>query len=261
MFDRSSPALDWSHIETSPGLLISVRDAEEAATALAAGADVIDVKEPDRGSLGAADYETIQAVVSKVAGIRPVTAALGELADLIDGRPPQFAASKLDGVSLFKIGLAQCGRDRRWREKWRQTISHLARSPRTDGAPGPVAVAYADWKIAEAPNPVDVLQTAAEIGCPALLVDTWNKSHGTLFDSWDVEALREFVDDVHRRSMRIVLAGSLRRESVSLAVALQPDLIAVRGAACRGDRHGIVCGDCVREIKRMLGNYRTVALP
>ena len=38
-----------------PGLLVSVRSADEAIAALAGGADVIDVKEPNRGALGAAD--------------------------------------------------------------------------------------------------------------------------------------------------------------------------------------------------------------
>ncbi len=36
-------------------LLVSVRSAAEAEIALSAGADLIDVKEPSRGSLGAAD--------------------------------------------------------------------------------------------------------------------------------------------------------------------------------------------------------------
>ena len=36
----------------APGLLVSVRSAAEAATALAGGADLIDVKEPSRGPLG-----------------------------------------------------------------------------------------------------------------------------------------------------------------------------------------------------------------
>ena len=34
-------------------LLVSVRSAVEVAPALAGGADIIDAKEPDRGSLGA----------------------------------------------------------------------------------------------------------------------------------------------------------------------------------------------------------------
>ena len=59
-------------ISNSPGLLVSVRSAAEAITALEAGADVIDVKEPSRGALGAADCETIAAVVRAVAGRAPL---------------------------------------------------------------------------------------------------------------------------------------------------------------------------------------------
>src|SRR5207244_7336185 len=40
---------------TMTGLLVSVRSAAEAETALAGGADVVDVKEPRRGALGPAD--------------------------------------------------------------------------------------------------------------------------------------------------------------------------------------------------------------
>ena len=43
------------------GLLVSVRSADEARTALAGGATVIDVKEPERGPLGRADPATWRA--------------------------------------------------------------------------------------------------------------------------------------------------------------------------------------------------------
>ena len=51
-----------------PQLLVSVRDATEAAAALHGGAGLIDVKEPARGPLGRADAATIAAVVQTVAG-------------------------------------------------------------------------------------------------------------------------------------------------------------------------------------------------
>ncbi len=66
-------------MKESVGLLVSVRDAAEAAASLAGGADLIDVKEPARGPLGRADAATIAAVVQAVGGRVPVSAALGEL--------------------------------------------------------------------------------------------------------------------------------------------------------------------------------------
>ncbi|MES1213307.1 MAG: (5-formylfuran-3-yl)methyl phosphate synthase, partial [Singulisphaera sp.] len=48
------------------GLLVSVRDANEARDALLGGADLIDLKEPTRGSLGRVDSAMIGEVVAQV---------------------------------------------------------------------------------------------------------------------------------------------------------------------------------------------------
>ena len=92
----------------TPGLLVSVRSASRSAHGARGGADVIDVKEPNQGSFGAADDDTISAVVRAVAGRAPVSAALGELVDLIDSPNGNAPRTLVDGVSLFKIGLAGC---------------------------------------------------------------------------------------------------------------------------------------------------------
>ena len=62
-------------------LLVSVTDAGEARAALAGGADVIDAKNPRRGSLGAVTPRTLRAICAAVNGRRPVSAALGDAAD------------------------------------------------------------------------------------------------------------------------------------------------------------------------------------
>ena len=59
-------------------LLVSVRTPDEATAAVHGGADLIDVKDPPRGPLGAAHHETVAAVLSAVNGAVPVSAALGE---------------------------------------------------------------------------------------------------------------------------------------------------------------------------------------
>ena len=64
-------------------LLVSVRNVDEAISAVEGGADIIDVKDPDRGSLGSAAPEVILAVahaVSRIYGAKPpLSLALGEL--------------------------------------------------------------------------------------------------------------------------------------------------------------------------------------
>ncbi len=59
--------------------LASVRDAEEAELALRAGADIVDLKDPGQGALGALAPDTIAACVKHVAGRAPISATIGDL--------------------------------------------------------------------------------------------------------------------------------------------------------------------------------------
>src|SRR5207248_6212819 len=85
-----------------PSLLVSVRSEAEVEVALAGGAALIDVKEPARGSLGRASEATLTGVLRSVAGRRPVSAALGELAEATENRWPLAAI----GLAYVKWGLA-----------------------------------------------------------------------------------------------------------------------------------------------------------
>jgi uncharacterized protein (UPF0264 family) len=210
-------------------LLVSVRNAEEALLACAGGADLIDVKEPTRGALGAADGKVIEAVVAAVAGRVPTSAALGELRE--GKQLPDALARRL---SYVKFGLAGCQSDAVWPHRWQQTITLLP--------PGvmPVAVAYADWQSAAAPSPEDVLSAAREIHCGGLLIDTFDKTRGPLEQHLPVQRIGRLIDAAHAAGMFAVLAGGLRSEDLPNLLALEPDYIGVRGAACRGSRTGIL---------------------
>jgi (5-formylfuran-3-yl)methyl phosphate synthase len=229
-----------------PGLLISVRSAAEAAVALAGGANVIDVKEPSRGSLGAADGSVVASVVAGVGGRVPVSAALGELDSFSTNGKSDFSGPLPPGVALAKLGLAGCRARSDWPKRWQAVMAGLSVAAR------PVAVVYADWRSAAAPPPEEVLAIAVELGCPALLVDTWGKSDGPLPDHWPPGQLAPFIDRVRARGLAIVLAGSLSGASLATAVQLGPDLIAVRGAACDGGRTGTVCLPRVNEVRRAI---------
>jgi uncharacterized protein (UPF0264 family) len=232
----------------NPGLLVSVRNAAEAITALAGGADVIDVKEPHRGALGAADYETLASVVNAVGNRAIVTAAMGELAESVDANDHAHSIRIPNGVSMYKLGLAGCGLIPNWQRHWRRVIERLAGLSNAK----PVAVAYADWRTAQSPDPRDVLRSACEIGCPALLVDTQDKSAGSLFDIWPYDGLQLFVREVRSHGLAVVLAGSLIGEAVVDAARLMPDLVAVRTAACDAGRGGTVTLERVRDLRQAI---------
>jgi (5-formylfuran-3-yl)methyl phosphate synthase len=238
-----------------PGLLVSVRRAAEALEALAGGADVIDVKEPKRGSLGAADASTIAEVVRAVNGRAAVTAALGELTELVSGGSGFHAATVPHGIALIKIGLAGCRANPNWICAWRDAIAPALAGGRASTS-RPVAVVYADWEAAHAPAPIEVLNAAIQFRCPVLLVDTWDKSSGSLFDHWPAMELRSFIEEVGSRAIQVVLAGSLSGAAVGEAARLGPDLIAVRTAACDGGRDGAVSRERVRALKQCIAAVR-----
>lgn len=236
-----------------PGLLVSVRNAAEAVAALAGGADVIDVKEPNRGSLGAADPEIVAAIIQAVDGRAPVTAAAGELIDLVHSNP-RFMPH---GLSLFKIGLAGCRAVPDWPSPWSQAIRSMW--PHRDAMNRAVAVAYADWQSANAPEPSDVLRAAIDFGCPAVLVDTWDKSAGTLFDHWPPRKLAGYIESVQSRGLKMVLAGSLAGAQIADAARLRPELIAVRAAACEFGRGGKVSQERVAALRRSMADLQALA--
>jgi uncharacterized protein (UPF0264 family) len=212
-------------------LLVSVRSAAEAETALAGGADLIDVKEPTLGSLGRASEETIGGVVAAVARRRPVSAALGEFraAPVAGGELPMH----INSLSYVKWGLSGLGNSPSWRfalAAYSQRLCRIATTCRL------VAVAYADWKRAEAPPPTEVAECAAEMSAGAFLLDTWFKDGGTLLDWQSETELASLCNLCKRAHIPIALAGSVGPAEIARLRALQPEWFAVRGAVCRNNK-------------------------
>ncbi len=228
------------------GLLVSVRDAAEAADAVAAGADLIDVKEPRGGSLGAASPAVMAEVVRAVAGRRPVSAALGELKERPNCTTADDSLRVPAGIEFAKLGLAGCADLPDWQEQWRQALDRLP--PTT----APVAVIYADWPLAAAPPPCAVLAAARQAKCRALLVDTFDKRGPGLLGLWSLDELRQVVRAGRELGLLVVLAGQLRAVHFATLLPLVPDYLAVRGAVCPADRTGRIDPQLVRELRESI---------
>ena len=236
------------------GLLISVRDAEEAATALTGGADLVDIKEPSRGSLGAASPSVWREVLAvcespkmglapghgcpvpvpfseiQVSRRVPTSVALGELLD----RHTDWDFELLAQFQFAKLGLAGGERQPDWGERWSNALRSL---PPTVAS---VAVVYADWQECEAPPPREIIRRAAELPCKAVLFDTYAKGGGNLFSHLPPVELGQLVAQIRDAGLLVVLGGSLAGDAIDQACVFEPDYIAVRGAACRGARTGPV---------------------
>src|SRR5262245_60975793 len=85
-------------------MLASVTGVAEAEIAIAGGADIIDLKDPKAGALGAAATETVRETVRVVAGRRATSAVCGDLPmepATIRAKAGEIAAT---GVDYVKIG-------------------------------------------------------------------------------------------------------------------------------------------------------------
>jgi hypothetical protein len=185
------------------GLLVSVRSPEEAELALAGGADIIDVKEPAQGALGRAADRTIGAVLDRVAGRRPVSAALGELGKVLSSQYSVPSTCLDPRLAFVKWGLADCGNDyasptrqrgmsRREGDAARYSVTAAPQSPSNlpkwqsallselgrPTNPQMVLVAYADWQCARAPALHEVVAFACQRPGNVLLIDTHSKGEG-----------------------------------------------------------------------------------
>ena len=86
-------------------LLVSVVSAAEARRALAGGADIIDVKDPSEGALGAPAPRVLSEVVEAVGGAAPVSVALGDLPDLPHTAALAARGAVVSGAAFVKVGL------------------------------------------------------------------------------------------------------------------------------------------------------------
>jgi uncharacterized protein (UPF0264 family) len=240
----SAPGARFADPLPFPRLLVSVRSPGEAIAAVAGGADLVDVKEPFRGSLGRADDAIVAAVIQVVAGRRPVSAAWGELLEHHKG--PDLEREPLE-LSYVKWGLAGCGNVANWPELLDASTDELPEGCR------PVAVAYADWQRAAAPPPADVCKFACERGWGAFLLDTWNKDCHTLLDFLTAAALGRTIHVCRDAGVPVALAGSLGRQQIETLLPLSPTWFAVRGAVCvDGSRDRAIDAKRVRELSMFL---------
>jgi uncharacterized protein (UPF0264 family) len=226
-------------------LLVSVRDAIEARSALAGGAEWIDIKEPHRGALGAADPQVWREVREAVGDAAPVSAALGELVE--EGRGE--LAKLTSGLGYVKIGLAGAS-PIDWRSRWRELLKKLPMGVKH------VAVCYVDWRESQAPCPSDVVAFAADHSAAAVLFDTFDKRSGKLFVHLSAVELDLLARRCRACELSIALAGSIDADDLKSVAALAPEIVAVRGAVCRPDRRGAVDASLVRRFQERLARER-----
>jgi len=226
-------------------LLVSVRNPQEALDALRGGAGILDIKEPSHGPLGMASIADLYLIcaTAKAAAPLAISAALGEVLDWQHAPLPVLPPH----LQYAKLGLAGLAQERHWRVLWHQlrTEFDVLRGKPLDW----VAVAYADSDRAGSPPVREVLEAAIAEDCRAFLIDTFDKSSGRLVDWIPATELRALVDRAHAHQIAVAFAGRVSAADLPLLLPSQPDVIAVRGAACEsGVRESAISASAVAAL-------------
>lgn len=219
-------------------MLASVTGPAEAETAVAGGADIIDLKDPTNGVLGAVTVATVGATVAAVAGRRPVSAVTGDQPMAPDRVVAAAETMAGAGVDYVKQGIFAEGEI----ERSIHALAPLAERVRL------VAVLFAD----RAPD-LELLPQLAQAGFHAAMLDTADKSSGRLLDHMDLPRLRRFVTECGRLGLLSGLAGALEAPDVPRLLVLNPGVLGFRGALCgEGGRTGRIELAAVHEIRELI---------
>lgn len=199
------------------GMLASVKNLAEAHIVLQANVDIIDLKQPEFGALGALPIELVAEIVAEINGRLPVSATVGDLPmdeNLIFNAVCEMAKT---GVDFVKIGFFSS-------ENWQVCVQKLASITENTRL---IAVLFADTT----PD-FSILSHLEKANFSGVMLDTMNKKNGSLTDVMTSETITEFVKLAKIHNLLCGLAGSLRLENIAPLLPLNADYLGFRGALC-----------------------------
>lgn len=228
-------------------LLASVASVEEAMMALDGGVDIIDLKNPAQGALGALPLEVIREIVQLVGGRRAVSATIGDLPvqpDLLVARVTETSGT---GVDIIKVGFfGKTGH--------REAVTAL--TPLIAGGARIVAVLFAEHQ----PD-INLLPLFENAGFYGVMLDTERKGEGRLTDYLGTGFLRDFVISSKSKHMQVGLAGSLRESDIGPLSSLEPDYLGFRGALCSNhERQAKLEGARLTSLRSVLYKYNKLVV-
>jgi len=232
-------------------LLVSIKNRDEILPALQGGCEILDLKDPLSGALGMVDEPTLRSI-SRALLDHPVDIPLSmALGELVEWQGKCASPSIPAEITYLKMGLSQTAGQHNWYARWSELTKRIEEQHNTPFQW--IAVAYADWKLANAISPQEVLAAAIESQCAGLLVDTYSKQGQCLLDSLSLDELRALTEQAQSQNLKIALAGSINHENLAGLSDISPDIIGIRGAACTGNqRKSGVQAQAVRKFRIQL---------
>lgn len=220
-------------------MLASVTCTTEAKTVMEAGVDIVDIKDPKQGALGAVDTSVVTDIVQLSGGHFLTSATIGDLPMQTGLLSRAIQEMSETGVDIVKVGLFA-------EHLAREILSVIKRQ--VDRGIDIVLVCFADREFLN----LD-FNALREAGLLGVMLDTADKSRGSLRKRVTQQDLEQFIHRARRAELMVGLAGSLRREDIPSLRDLEPDYLGFRGALCRDNiRERAVDFRAVKQIRSMI---------
>ncbi len=199
--------------------LASVQSLNEAQALESCLPDILDLKNPSSGALGALPLTTVSAVVNWLDGRCLSSATVGDLPMQADKIAKAIVAMAETGVDYVKVGLFAA-------TNLRACLNGL--TPTLTAIKAPViAVLFADEDVE-----LDLLPLIQQAGFSGVMVDTAIKNGQSLLTHWSQDRLSNFVSQARQLNLLCGLAGSLRIEDIDKLEPLGADYLGFRSALC-----------------------------
>ncbi len=221
-------------------LLISVKNIEEAKVVLEANVDIIDLKDPNLGALGALDLVSTREIVRQVDGRSVISATVGELHTSIDELMADIQLRNDVGVDIVKIAVS----DLFYQANFYDAVVRL-----TKAGVKIVVVLFADEEM-----DLNLLPALKNAGVYGAMLDTKSK-HRNLLQVQHQQALHLFTQRCIQYQLKSGLAGSLQPQHIDQLVEINPTYIGFRGGVCdNSQRKSSLSQEKVHEMISMLRN-------
>lgn len=225
--------------------LASVESLEEAKLLVEQLPDILDMKNPSKGALGALTHQTVTEIVKWINKRCVCSATVGDLpmqAEIISAAIRSMAET---GVDYVKVGLFD-------ESELIQCIQQLEPTIRSLNKPV-IAVIFAD----QLPQQ-ELIPLLAKSGFAGVMLDTARKDGQGLLNHLSVEALHQFVVEAKSTGVLCGLAGALRIEDIETLSPLQADYLGFRSALCQQHRR---TNRLDPELAKQIQTQLNVALP
>ncbi len=201
------------------GMLASINSLDEALQIQHLGIDIIDLKQPAKGALGALPLPEIQTIVDTLRPTNTLSATIGDLPMEPDRVQHAVLSMAASGVDYIKIGFFSAG----------DTLATLNRlkSDIEQNNLRLIAVLFADQQ----PD-FSLIPRLAETGFSGVMLDTADKQNGSLLDVMPLKRIEQFVQHAKQYQLLTGLAGSLRQTHIHQLLPFQADYLGFRGALC-----------------------------